>query len=521
MLHYLGKSKILFFCLMLTAKFLTAQLSFIQTEQLWIKADEAFDNGDYFNALKMYEQLNAKDSTSSELNYKMGACNFEIKSYRNKAKIYFDKVDLRKNNETNYYLGKLSHLHGDYEKAIFYFNQYNHSKKINQHTIKEVDDLIAKSNTAINFEATKNNTIKIENLGEKINTPYSEYAPLIAISEDNLIFTARRPNNLHVNKDPLDEYFEDVYLSKKINETWQLPILLDTTINTPLHDGCTGLSADGKKILLYRTNADLKSGDIYESNLDSTYVSTPVIINTQLNSKKYLETSACYSPDNNTVFFSSNRPGGYGGKDLYFMKKLPNGKWGLPFNLGPNINTEYNEDAPFIHPADNVLFFCSEGHVNMGGYDIFKSNFNEEGQFTIPENIGYPINTNDDDIFFVLNANATDGYFSSDRTGGFGLQDIYKVSFSDPLPLNVYHAIVVDENNEVLPKAEITLSDIDSHKIIGTYKTNTTSEKILIIAAPNKTYSITVTAENYIPYQTTLFLNAAANLRYQLNQRVK
>lgn len=506
---------------MLTAKFLTAQLSFMQTEQLWIKADEAFETGDYFNALKMYEQLNTKDTTSSELNYKMGVCNYEIKSYRNKSKMYFDKVNLGKTNEANYYLGKLSHLNGQYEKAIFYFNQYNHSKKINQHTIKEINDLIAKSNTAINFEATKNNTIKIENLGEKINTPYSEYAPLIAISEDNLIFTARKPNSLHVNKDPLDEYLEDIYLSKKINGSWQLPILLDTTINTSLHDACTGLSADGKKILLYRTNADLTSGDIYESNLDSTYVSSPVIINTQLNSKKYLETSACYSPDNNTVYFSSNRPGGYGGKDLYYMKKLPNGKWGLPFNLGSTINTEYNEDAPFIHPADNVLFFSSEGHVNMGGYDIFKSNFNEEGQFTTPENIGYPINTNDDDIFFVLNANATDGYFSSDRVGGFGLQDIYKVSFIDPLPLNIYHAMVVDENNVMLPKAEITLSDIESQNIIGTYRTNTNNEKILIIAAPNKTYKVSVKVENYMSYETILYLNAAANLRYQLNQRIK
>ena len=516
MLHYLDKKKILLFCLLISAKFLVAQLSFLQTEQLWIKADNALDYGDYFNALKMYEQLYKKDSTNKELVYKIGVCTYEIKSYRHESKKYFDKINPADFPEASYYLGKLYHLNGAYDKAISYFNQYKNVKEEKEHNVKEITDLIDKCYTAVAFEAKKNDAVHIENLGNKINTPYGEYAPLISTEENILLFTSRRLNNMHTNKSPSGEYFEDIYLSEKINSSWQFPVLLDTNINTSLHDACTGLSADGKKILLYRTSADLKSGDIYESELDATNVSNPVIINTKLNSRDFIETSACYSPDNNTVFFSSNRPGGYGGKDLYYMKKLPNGTWGLPFNLGPRINTAYNEDAPFIHPSDNTLFFSSEGHINMGGYDIFKSNFDDQGQFTTPENIGYPINTNDDDIFFVLNANATIGYFSSERAGGFGLQDIYKVTFVDPMPLHIYHASVVNENNATIPGAELTLIDMITQKVVGIYKASNNSGKILVIAAPDKTYQLLIKAENYKIFQTSLILNSTTNLSYQL-----
>ena len=520
MLHYSGKIWKLTIGFMLVVNFSFAQLSSLHDQQLWIKADDRFEYGDYLNALQIYTQLNHIDSTQEEIIFKMGVCNFNIRPYRKTSIAYFNKVNPSHFPETNYYLGRLYALNRQYDKAIEYFKVYKGRNKEMEYTVEEVQNLIDKCNTAKEFEANKREPVRIENLGKNINTSYSEYAPLIDENEDYLLFTSRRENETHPKMDPLGQYFEDIYASKKNGGDWGPPVLLDTIINTPLHDACTGLSADGKRLLIYRTSPDLKSGDIYESIFDGSNYSTPVIIPTNVNSKKYAETSACFSPDNNTVFFSSDRPGGYGGKDIYFMKKLSNGKWGTPFNLGPIINTPFNEDAPFVHPLNNTLFFSSEGHKNMGGFDIFKSNFSEEGNFTEPENLGSPINTSDDDIFFVLNKNGTVGYFSSEREGGFGSQDIYKATFVPPLSLNVYHATAVDKENNPVAKAELTLMEMNTSKIIGIYRPNSTTRKMLIISKSGE-YKVQIVAPGFETFTGAIKLGADMELTYTLTEQIK
>lgn len=520
MLHYSGKKLKLAIGFVLIANFSIAQLSSLHDQQLWIKADDRFEYGDYLNALQLYTQLNNIDSTKEEITFKIAVCNFNIRPYRKKSIKYFHKVNPLHFPETNYYLGRLSALSKEYNKAIDYFTKYKNGKGEMEHTTKEILDLIDKCTTAIEFEKNIKESIRIENLGSVINTNYAEYAPLIDEKEELLLFTSRRENSLHPKKDPLGQYFEDIYSSKKNAATWEPPVLLDTIINTALHDACTGLSADGKRLLIYRTSPDLKSGDIYESTFDGLKYSSPFIITTNVNSKRYIETSACFSPDNNTIFFSSDRPGGYGGKDIYFMKKLSNGKWGTPFNLGPIINTPYNEDAPFVHPLNNTLFFSSEGHKNMGGFDIFKSNFSEEGNFTEPENLGCPINTSDDDIFFVLNKDGTVGYFSSEREGGFGSQDIYKASFVPALFLNVYHATIVDKDNKSISKAELTLMDNATLKTIGVYNTNSQTGKALIISDP-KEYKLQIKAPGFETYTGTIKLGADMELIYKLTEQIR
>ena len=504
------------------AKLLPAQVTSMHDKQQWLKADKLLEYGNYPAALEIYRHLYTLDSTSEELNYKMGVCHFEIRKLRMQSKPYFEKVNADHFPETNYYLGRLDHLLRLDDSAIAHYTKYKDAKSEDkEHSRKEINDLIGKCYNAMLFEGRKDSNIQIENLGPTINTEYAEYAPLIPVQEDFLIFTSRRKNPLHDQKDALGEYFEDIYVSTRFGDTWQYPVMLDTSINTPLHDACTGLSADGEKLLIYRTNPnDLSSGDIYESTFELNKWGRPELLNSSVNSPDYVETSACYSPDNNTIFFSSNRPGGYGGKDLYMIKKLPNGKWSAPFNLGPKINTEYNEDAPFVHPSGNVLFFSSEGHKNMGGYDVFKSSFDETGEFTEPENLGYPINTRDDDIFFVLNADATAGYFSSEREGGFGSQDIYKVTFSpNPLPLNVYSAHVLDESDHVIKKVELVMSDPSGKQVYGIYRSNDQTGKIIVISEPNKEYKITLKAVGYEPFTTNVILSTDNELSYRLTNR--
>jgi hypothetical protein len=239
-----------------------------------------------------------------------------------------------------------------------------------------------------------------------------------------------------------------------------------------------------------------------------------------VNDPEYLETSACYSKDGNLIFFSSNRPGGFGGKDLYYIRKLPNGKWAEPFNLGPAINTPYNEDAPFIHPAENILFFSSEGHTNMGGYDIFKSRFDESAVFAEPTNMGSPVNTVDDDIFFVLNTDASMGYLSSERQGGYGSQDIYTVYFPENhIPLNVYNIHVFDESGAVINDIEIVITNMEKKAVFGTYKSNPRTGKVMVITPPKITYRIAIQASGFDSYITNMSFDTENELVFTLTRQ--
>jgi tetratricopeptide (TPR) repeat protein len=509
MLPLSNKKVFLMLCIQCISHLIMGQEKPRLNEKMWLKADKVFDFGDYLGALKMYEVLNGIDSTNKEINYKMGVCNFEIKPLRKNAMKYFIKASSGTNPEVQYYLGRLYHLSGKFNNAIECYSNYKKSKGEKEHTAKEIDDLIDKSHTAELFELKPDPKVKLENLGPQINTLYPEYVPLIPADEDFMIFTSRRKNTVHPQVNEFGEYYEDIYISKRTAGVWQAPEMMDTTINSPGHDACTGLSADGEKLLLFRTSPDKLSGDIYESLYINGKWSRANKLGPNVNSSEYLEASACYSPEGEVVFFSSNRPGGFGGKDLYSVKRLPNGEWGKPFNLGPKINTEYNEDAPFMHPSGNILFFSSEGHKNMGGYDIFKSTFDEFGNFSEPVNLGFPINKVDDDIFFVLNTNASAGYLSSDRTGGYGSQDIYKVNFLDSvLPYKVQHLVVYDEQNNILKKSEVSLTDSTSGKVIGIFRSNENTGKVLIVSEPFKEYVLSIKVSGYEPLTVTSTFNA-------------
>ena len=520
MLHFFIKNKILIsllFCLVVNTT--TAQLTVRERQKLFLKADKIFEYGDYLGSLMMYKTLYPYDSANSELNYKIGVCLFELKKNRKSSVKYFEKTSTADFPEANYYLGLLYHSQHKYDKAIAHFTLYKHLKDEELHSKKEINDLIAKCNTARLMEAQRDYTLEIKNLGDTINTEYPEYAPLIPAQENFMIFTSRRKNKLFPQTDQMGDYFEDIYVSQRENKKWLPPTILDTMINTSVHDACTGLSADGEKLMLYRTSKDLRSGDIFESDFVNNKWTQPTIIGNMVNDPKYVEPSACYSPNGNTIFFSSNRPGGYGGKDLYAVKKLPNGIWGMPYNLGPTINTEYNEDAPFVHPSGNILFFSSEGHKNMGGYDVLKSIYDEDGKFNAPQNLGSPINTVDDDIFFVLNTDASYGYFSSEREGGFGSHDIYRVYFPvNNVPLNVYYLHVFDETGKVLTNVDVTLTNMAGTSIYGTYKSNLNNGKILVITPPETSYQIMVKSSGYEIFSSIAFFDSKNELVFKLKK---
>ena len=263
----------------------------------------------------------------------------------------------------------------------------------------------------------------VDNLGPTVNSPEADYNPLVAADESILLFTSRRAGSQGGDKDPGGSGFtEDVYSTLSKDNAWSPARNLNAPVNSTKADVAVALSADGQRLLLH---AEGNGGDLSESHLTATGWSKPRALNSHINTK-YRETAATFSADGKYVYFVSDKPeGSLGGKDIYRAEiegKTP------PVNLGAVINTPYNEEGVYLAPDGKTLYFSSEGHNTMGGYDIFKSVYGN-GKWSEPENLGWPINSPADDLFFVTAANGRVAYFASNRPDGLGGQDLYRVTF--------------------------------------------------------------------------------------------
>jgi len=188
----------------------------------------------------------------------------------------------------------------------------------------------------------------------------------------------------------------------------------------------SSLSADGR--ILFLSKDDNYNSDIYTSTFNGITWSKTLRLNKHINTR-YWESHGNLSTDGSLLVFASDRPGGFGGLDLYISRKV-NGDWGPAVNLGPQINTPFNEDRPFLINNGKKLFFSSQGHRNMGGYDLFSSDLQQNDLWSEPGNLGYPLNTPDDNIFFMPTENGKSGYISRYKeSDGFGMEDIYRITF--------------------------------------------------------------------------------------------
>jgi hypothetical protein len=482
-----------------------AQIKSKADKKMWLKADIAFDQNNYFEASQFYELLLEKAPDNEEIIYHLAICYFHLKIKPTLTYTYFEKINRNRFIEAHYYLAILNHKKQRYEEAINLLHKYQQTPVPKEISADRIIELIQVCNNAINYENSPNANVKILNLGDVVNSPQNDYAPIVNGKENELYFTSRRFHENYPLKDKYGQYYEKIYHTHLINNQWQNPIILDSIINNEAHNAATSITPDANKMLFYRTNMESSVGHIYESEKINNLWTRPIPLNTNVNSLWYSEPSACYAESDDVIFFSSNRPGGFGGKDLYYVKKLPNGQWGQPFNLGATINTRHNEDAPFVQSINNTLFFSSEGHNTMGGYDIFKSTFTESGEFSIPENLYYPINTCDDDIFFVSNYNNSIGYFSSNRVGGFGGQDIYTVHLDYLKTLyTIYYIRIVDKNGQIIPKAELTIYDKNTKAKIGQYLANEKLGRMILLVQPDIEYEIQIIADDYQSLQTAI-----------------
>lgn len=346
--------------------------------------------------------------------------------------------------------------------------------------------------------------VTIVNVGRNINTIFPEYAPVISADGKMMVFTSRRPvteKEIKKNTEGMETVYVSYYNDKR--KKWNDAKKLGESINQPgRHNSAIALSNDGQTMLLYRDD-EKGNGDIYESHLKGISWSEPVKMPEPINTENH-ESSASISPDGRIIYFVSNRKEGQGGRDIWLCRKDDNGKLGDAKNLGNVVNSPKDEEGVFIHPDGKTLYFSSKGFDAMGGYDIFKTVL-ENGKWSEPENLGVPVNTPDDDLYFVMTANGKVGYYSSAKAGGVGEKDIYEIRFApssikkeDGPQLTLLSGTITDEITKDSLEANIEIIDNEKNTVLTKIISNKTTGHYLVSLPSGKNYGIAVKAQGYL-----------------------
>jgi len=455
-------------------------------------ADFLFYQERYAESIETLKYLHKKYPESAEVAFKLGVSNLELNGDLEWSRQLLRFALQREEKEALIHLGRLAHLNYEFDEALKFFNEYSSLSK-KQTKYSDIQRLINTSKEAKRLTQFPEDVL-VKNLGAEINSPYSEYIPLITQDENEIYFTSRRDNSTGGKKDQNEEYFEDIYYTSKSENGWNKPTNNLSDINTSTHDATAAISTDGNSMVIYRTNKQLTGGDLYLTNKIKGTWSEPKLLDERINTD-YQEASACFSPDGKSIYFSSNRPGGYGGKDIYRVRELPNGEWSLPKNLGPVVNTDLDEDAPFLDVDNRTLYFASKGHASMGGFDIFTSKREGAEHWTAPENLGFPANSVGDDIYLSLTPGGRKGYYSSEKEEGYGNQDLYEIEFIYRQQTNLIIKGSLEDDHGLPLKGEITIIDQNNKELQGVYNSNEKTGKYLLILHPLTNYKVMINVE--------------------------
>jgi len=472
--------------------------------------EKALDNGEfyyaennYLRALPYYQNLIKIDSLNPFYHYRAGICYLYKNDEREKAVVELEKAKMMdpKLELIDLYLGRAYHANYRFDDAIKSFQMALSDAQIKSKEVSQIQLYISYCENGKKY-TTDSVEVDIRNVGSSLNTSASEYVPVVTSDESMLIFTYRGPQSLgglqdaKFRPDTSGEYYEDIMMSSRVGNNWLSPEPI-TSLNSKAHDASIALSNDGQILYIFKsTNKD--GGDIFQSILIGSVWTEPTRLGSNINTK-YWEGSCSLSSDGQLLYFASDRPGGFGGRDIYVSRKQSDGTWGVAQNLGPDVNSSNNEDAPFIHPDGIHLFFSSDGKGSMGGYDLFYTK-TEGGVWASPINMGYPINTPSDERYYVLTADGLTAYYSSDNKGGFGREDIYTVApgFQGELPVLALIVGFVTVNGNP-SEAKITVSDSLTGNKYGEYLSNATSGKYLIALRPGNTYKVAIEIDGEQP----------------------
>jgi outer membrane protein OmpA-like peptidoglycan-associated protein len=403
--------------------------------------------GNHYHAMLLANKLVEMDPDNANFNYRKGrsmlalghapesVLPFLIKGASQTIRVYNSASHTERNapNDAYYWLAKCYHLVEDLDNAEAFYQKYLdvevhkqvEMRKFAQNGLQQV------ANARREMAAPRNYIIK--NAGPNINGVNPDYASFVALDGTAMYFTSRRLWQNEGNKDVMDRsmnlHWESIFMSLREGDSWGVPTLLDFC--TPDHNYAS-VSVTKDERIIYTYNDMVARGDIYMSNLVDGSFKTIERVNIPRVNTPAWEPHFVISPDGNTIFFVSDRKGGFGGRDIWKLVKLSNGEWSRdPINLGPEINSEFDEDSPFVALDGKTLFYTTNGPKSIGGFDIMKAVMNPDGSFGAPENMGYPLNTTHDDLYFSSIGSGELGYFTSYRKGGYGEKDIYEVTLTN------------------------------------------------------------------------------------------
>jgi outer membrane protein OmpA-like peptidoglycan-associated protein len=478
-----------------------------QEKKLVKKGRKEFRDANYWQAKSYYDQVIDANSTNSEYWYETGIVYFESNVNSEKAIEYFEKsLELTKKdtiNETYLYLGHCYHYVGEFEKSIEYYNNFRQFIEDSDRGLalrSMIDRQVEICNNAIAIRDDKNTPYsKITNMGEVVNSTSADYAPVVSNSEDFLLYCSRRPPGK--KRSNIDgQFFEDIYFTTNSGDKWNESKMIDKSsgfIADEINEGKTheapiSMSADGKTLYIFKENS------VWKSNLnDQKQWTIPERMNQDINIGEF-NPSIFITPDGSEMFIVAvGAEGSLGGRDIYHSLLQEDGTWETPNNIGPSINTEYDEDAPFITKDGKTLYFASNGHNTSGGYDIYKSEKQEDGTWSNPMNVGAPINSPGNDIYYVENDEGTIAYFASQRPGSYGYLDIYTASMECVnIPTTNIKGYAVYASTHQPIEGVIKITDKESGEEMGTYVIDSKKGTYNMVLPPNKTYQLDLIVAN-------------------------
>jgi hypothetical protein len=484
------------------------------------RADALFGQREYEQAAGYYMKLYAQFPDNIIYQFRSGVCAIytgDPELALKNIKGAYDKDPTIP--DVNFFLGRAYLLNGMYDDALMQFN-LQLAKEQDEVLKLRLDQYVINCGAAKDLTSKPTNN-KVENAGRPINTPGEEYAPVMIKGDSLMFFTYKGPsskggkNYTYGRNDSAGVYYEDVFVTSKTSTGWFYPGSASENINTNRHDATTTISPDGNQLFVYRCSPD-NMGDIYVSNKAGNDWTVPTKIPGEINKPDSWEGSVAITPDGRTLYFASDRVGGFGGKDIYRATLLADSTWGNIQNLGANINTGQDDDGPYLTENAYKMYFASRGHNSMGGYDIFWSELGPDGSsWQLAQNMGVPVNSTADDIYYQPLKDGSQAVFSSNRAGGSGLMDIYFASPGVPAPeLVTVHGTVTLDDKPI--NAMITVTYTNKEGVVGDYGTASENGKYTLNLPAGDNYKIYYLVNEMEEYAKVL--DATEVTSYQNNE---
>jgi len=469
-----------------------------KTVKLYENAIATAQEGNLNQAIQLLNNVISADSLYLEAYLSIAGIYGQQKNYALSVKNYEKALKIDEINSREYRLPYSINLAGlgEFEKALEAVSIFLTDNRLNESSIKAAVYRKSTYEFAINYKKTHPNlgyTFSPINLGDSINSIYPEYFPSLTIDGNELIYTRQ-----------VEFRNEDFYGAEKSKlGGWMGSKPLSGDINTPRNEGAQTISADGK--LLVYTSCDAPDGfgdcDLYYSLLTRKGWSQPYNIGDVVNSE-FWESQPAIAPDVRSLFFASRRPGGFGGSDIYVSYRMPDGSWGEPLNMGPEINTALDETSPFIHADNQSLYFASAGLPGYGKLDLFVVRKDSTGHWAKPENLGFPINTIEDEATLCISSDGITAYYSSNRSDSRGSLDIYTFTLREdvrPIKTLWVKGKVFDSKTNIGLPSSIELKDIKTNQRLS--KIQTDEEGNYLVTLPlGKDYAFNVNRKSYLMY---------------------